>query len=336
MDQTQMDSMFRPKTTPKDFFLEVALIITLYASVISIMTLLFQVIDIAFPDTVSGRMVYGYYNPYSGPVRMAIATLFVIFPVHLLISWIINKGFISNPEKKNLPIRKWLTYLTLFVAGGVIIGDLIALINTFLGGEITTRFAFKVLSIVVVLGFVFGYYLYDLKKDMPSAHRKIFAVAASCLILASIVFGFVYIGSPNKHRNLKFDAQKVSDLQNIQSNVLNYWQTKRSLPENLEALNNPLNWSEVPKDQQTGESYEYIKKGDLSFVICADFNLGTPVGYEPSYNTYYSKYDMAVTVPGAVSGGENWKHDAGRYCFERTIDPELYPKPQPLYQEAVY
>jgi hypothetical protein len=25
----------------------------------------------------------------------------------------------------------------------------------------------------------------------------------------------------------------------------------------------------------------------------------------------------------------NWEHDAGRVCFDRTIDPTLYPKPEP-------
>ncbi|MEK7120975.1 MAG: hypothetical protein AAB840_02690, partial [Patescibacteria group bacterium] len=82
-----------------------------------------------------------------------------------------------------------------------------------------------------------------------------------------------------------------------------------------------------PTDQETGAPYEYQKKGNLIFEICADFNLEIPIGYEYGYNYYGSNYDIAVPSKGVVSGGENWKHDAGRYCFERTIDPELYPEP---------
>ena len=35
------------------------------------------------------------------------------------------------PEKLSLGVRKWLIYLTLFIAGAAVIIDLIVLINTF-------------------------------------------------------------------------------------------------------------------------------------------------------------------------------------------------------------
>ena len=44
-----------------------------------------------------------------------------------------------TPEKRELPIRKWLV-TSAFVAGIAVIVDLIALVNTFLSGEITTLY----------------------------------------------------------------------------------------------------------------------------------------------------------------------------------------------------
>ena len=68
------------------------------------------------------------------------------------------------PEKRNLRIRKWLIYFTLFAAALIIIGDLVALIFSLLGGELTVRFLLKVVTIFFVAGSVFYYYLWDLRR----------------------------------------------------------------------------------------------------------------------------------------------------------------------------
>jgi hypothetical protein len=71
----------------------------------------------------------------------------------------------------------------------------------------------------------------------------------------------------------------------------------------------------VPEDPQTNEAYEYKKTGSLSFEICANFNKASEAVGTPS--VVYPEYVGKV--------GENWQHEAGRACFTRTIDPELYP-----------
>jgi hypothetical protein len=62
-----------------------------------------------------------------------------------------------------------LTYITLFVAAGVLIGDLISLVFNFLGGELTVRFVLKVLTVGVIAGTIFGHYLWDLRKEESGA-----------------------------------------------------------------------------------------------------------------------------------------------------------------------
>jgi hypothetical protein len=36
-------------------------------------------------------------------------------------------------------------------------------------------------------------------------------------------------------------------------------------------------------------------------------------------------YPTVAIDGGYISGSDNWKHDAGKVCFSRTIDPEKYP-----------
>lgn len=70
----------------------------------------------------------------------------------------------SNRSRSSL-IRKWLTYITLYIATGIIVGDLITLVTYVLNGDLTLRFVLKVLVVLVIAGSVFGYYLWDLRTE---------------------------------------------------------------------------------------------------------------------------------------------------------------------------
>src|SRR3989338_2916868 len=91
------------------------------------------------------------------------SSLIVAFPLLVVFTRVMNGRIREEASRMNLAIRKWLLFLTLFVAGAVIAGDLIMLVNTFLGGELTTRFLLKVLAVFIVFGSVFAYYLKDLR-----------------------------------------------------------------------------------------------------------------------------------------------------------------------------
>ncbi|MDP3999222.1 MAG: DUF5671 domain-containing protein [bacterium] len=151
------------KTSPKDIFLHLLAIITLYASAGSFIALIFQYINIFFPDPLEFNS-YALTAAYSS-IRFSIASLIVIFPLYIWTSWHLNKSYQANPSKRNLKIRKWLVYFTLFAAALIIAGDLVALINNLLGGELTWRFVLKVATILLVSGSVFGYYFVDLRKN---------------------------------------------------------------------------------------------------------------------------------------------------------------------------
>lgn len=151
------------KTSPKDVFLHLLAIITLYTSAISFLVLIFQYVNVLFPDPVSPGGYYAVSNYYSR-IRWSLSSLIVVFPVYVLTNWFLNKNYSANPAKRNLWIRKWLIYFTLFAAALIIIGDLVTLINNLLGGELTVRFLLKVLAVLFVAGSVFGYYLWDIRR----------------------------------------------------------------------------------------------------------------------------------------------------------------------------
>lgn len=301
------------KTTPKDFFLHLGSMVMLYVSAISLINLVFQTINYAFPD----QLNY-YVDPYSSGIRWAIAALIVVFPLYILLSWLIEKDIRSVPERANFAIRKWLIYLTLFVAGITVAIDLIVLINTFLGGEVTMRFILKVITVLIVAGGVFGYFIYDLRRvdrTMPGKN-KLFAIGAGLLVLIAIIMGFVIMGSPSAARDIRLDDQRVSELQNIQNQVLFHWQQKGEMPKQLTDLEDSISGYRIPTLPE-GSNYEYRLTGETTFELCAVFNRNSVESSnrpKPSSPMYY---------PSGMS--ENWQHSEGRHCFTRTIDPKLYP-----------
>jgi hypothetical protein len=301
------------RNIPRDLFLHLLAVVTLYWSAVSFVTLVWQYVDYFFPDILN--RYYNYFS-FTGPIRFAVSSLIIVFPVFILVSWFLNKIYAKESQVRESKIRKWLIYLTLFIASLVIIGDLIIVINTFLGGGITTRFILKALSVLLVAGVIFGYYLDDVRREIPTKSAKYFAWATSLLVLIAIVGAFFIVGSPMTARLMQFDQQKISDLQGIQSQIVNYWQRKEILPSSLSDLNDTISGYKVPVDPQNSADYEYNIKdaANLVFELCATFNKS---GNDQYYN---------ASVPMSVGSiAQNWDHTAGRVCFKRTIDKQLYP-----------
>ena len=301
------------KYTAKDFFLHIAVIVLLYTGTIALLNILFNAINTAFPK-VSQYYNYGYYD--SNPLSLPVATLIVIFPLLLILTNILRKSYDEDPSRKEYAVRKWLIYITLFIAGGVLAGDLITVLYYFLDGqELTTGFILKVLSVLVVIGAIFGYYIDDLKDRLGGSRRNMWKVIALVLVIGSIVAGFAVIGSPRTQRLLRYDAQKVTDLQNIQWEVVNYWQQKGALPAKIEDIQNSLSGFIIPTDQQTKAPYEYQKTGEASFNLCAVFNKKSQDS--PAMPEIYLSPTQQINT--------NWYHGTGRVCFIRAIDQDIYP-----------
>ncbi len=309
------------KAGPKDIFLHLLAIIALYVSAGSFIALLFQYINVYFPDIVADGDYWALQSAYSG-IRWSIAVLVVVFPVYIWISWFLGRMYGETPDLKNIKTRKWLLYFTLFAAAVIIIGDLVTLIYNFLQGELTARFLLKILAVGVVAAAVFWHYLLELRQSRPSA--KIFAYPVSAIVLIAVVAGFFVVGSPQEERARKFDERRISDLQMIQGQIINFWQAKEKLPQNLAELSDTISGFIAPQDPETGVGYAYEVADKLNFKLCADFN-------RPSLGEDVSRVSKpAVPYGEPYFGQENWQHQEGHVCFERKIDPELY---RPLPRE---
>lgn len=148
-----------PHLSARDAFVYLVLFTTLYISAYHFGSLLFALIDRAFTDPTDR---YGMFGP---SIRWSVASILIAFPLFLVMSSRIARTLRAQPVKRLSAVRRWLTYLTLFLAAVILIGDLITLVYQVLGGALTARFVLKVLVVGAIAAAIFGYYLWDLRRD---------------------------------------------------------------------------------------------------------------------------------------------------------------------------
>ncbi len=144
----------------REAFTYLLLFATLYTSAYNLAQLFFRIIDYAMPDAADP---VGDYTRQA--IRWSVSSLIVAFPVFAYLSRITEREVTLDPGKRASKVRRWLTYMTLFLAGSFLIGDVIALVYNVLGGELSTRFVIKVVTVAVLAGTTFAYYLLDLRLD---------------------------------------------------------------------------------------------------------------------------------------------------------------------------
>ena len=207
----------RPYLGAREAFLYLVLFASLYTAAISIGNAVFVLINRAFPDA-------AFTSPASvstDVLRWALSFLIVSFPLFLFIQRTVNRMLQKNPELHSSRIRKWLTYMTLFLAAGVLVGDGIAVLYYALGGELGWRFVLKVIVVGAIAGSVFGYYRFDLRRDDADGEnesrrpRLPLALAGgwSVAVMLVVAGGLSVSGSPGRARERILDMERVFQLQ---------------------------------------------------------------------------------------------------------------------------
>ena len=153
----------KPYLSAREAFVYLVLFSTLYVSAFSLGSLLFELIHRAFPDP-SADPAHALAASREA-IRLSISFLVVAFPVFAVVSWTNDRAVRADPSRRLSKVRRWLTYLTLFVGAGILIGVATSIVYNLLGGEMTTRFVLKVLTVGTITGSVFGYFLRDLRKE---------------------------------------------------------------------------------------------------------------------------------------------------------------------------
>jgi hypothetical protein len=298
----------RPYLSARETFLYLVLFVTLYTTAFNVGALLFEAIERWAPDPVRRGFVAVRYSP--DRVRGAVAAVLIAFPIFLALSRLIGRSLARDPEKRSSRIRKWLTYLTLFIAALVIIGDLTYLVSRLLGGELPPRFLLKTLVVFVIAGVTFGHYLGDLRReerDTPGTVRggaTPLARATAVAIFATLALGLVMAGSPGTERQRRVDQQRVEDLRMLSAGVQSYFNEYRALPSALGQLSQlPGGGMSEARDPITGMPYEYQPVDSVRYVLCGNFDTADSTGASSPY----------IEEPGRPRSF--WAHGRGRTCY---------------------
>jgi hypothetical protein len=324
-NQNNMDpNQIKSKESAKDVLLNLGAFIGLYTLITSLISLLFTVIDSAYPQITLG---YDYSISASQSISWPVSVLIVFFPIFIILMWFLERQYRGEPDKQNSLAHKFLSYTTLFISGLVIAGDLVTVVYYFVDGqELTTGFLLKVLVLLVVASSLFIYFVSDLRGKLTIKSRIFWRVLAGVIILGSIIWGFSVLGSPRTQQLLKYDEQKVTDIENLYGQVENYYQIHATLPVSL----SDVGYYTVLTDPQSKQPYEYIKTNETQYQLCAEFNKAssdTNNLQEPSASLY--------------GGQANWNHPAGHFCFTESVNstatqvPVMQPDVQSIINQPV-
>lgn len=274
--------------------------------------IIFQIINKYIADPVNVLRT-SYTCLDSGALRFAIAAIIVATPIYYIATRKINRELFMGNLDKESQIRKWLTYLIIFISSVVIIGWLIAVIYQFLDGEITIKFILKAITVLAVSGTVLSYYWYDIKREITFGEKntviKIYSWTSLIVIIALLIAGTFFVESPQEMRDKKYDRATIELLSKIDGAVNTYHKNNEKLPEDLDDLFLSSTTTSETDRIKTGD-ISYNKISETNYELCADFQT--------------SNKEISDCNPYWLD--EEWQHDTGHQCIEKIInDTELQP-----------
>jgi Domain of unknown function (DUF5671) len=291
-----------------DAFLYLLTFAMLYITVSSMIALYFNYLNYLFPDPAD---IHWNIDAVLEGVRYAIAAIVIGFPLFAVLTVILERAVLREPDSQVPAIRKWLTYLTVFLAAAITVGDVITLLFYFLNGAYTTRFILKTVVLLVIVQVVLCYYFFARRptatSKQPIGLRKFASVAGLVLVVGSVLLGFAMAGSPVTARKRRLDEKRVDDLRAIHQTIQEMTtktdrNTKtvtviRTLPKTLDEVAAFRRTKEAGRkldlvDPRTGAKYAYTITAERTYELCATFELERD-----------QKRDLF------------WNHPAGEYCY---------------------
>ncbi|MDD5527852.1 MAG: DUF5671 domain-containing protein [Patescibacteria group bacterium] len=306
MEQTNAVAAPVKSNAAKFVFLYLLHLVSLGFMTVSFGNVIFQIINKYIPDVVA---------PYMEN-KFAISALLVSIPIFFGVSYLLQKSLFSGELKKDSGIRRWLTYLILFVSFLIFFGWLIYFVNSFLNGEVSVKFILKTITVLAIAAAVFGFYFYDIRRpaveNVKDKVLKIFFIVSLSMVVIVFIASFFTVESPILARDRRLDDQIINNFYSINSCVDQYYRETNKLPANFTVMTAdcPYLTSDNLKDQQSGQPFAYQITGTTTYEICANFrtsNIGTannPQGVYPS---------------GPVVN--NMAHNVGYQCLKNQVYP---------------
>ena len=279
-------------------------------------TLWYQFINKLFPLEVVlyGR---GVTRPYDErAVIWAISSLVILAPTFYVFAAILRKAIGRNEVELDRGVRQWATYIFLSIVAAIMLGDMITAVRYVLNGDYTTRFFLKVLTILVITGWLFSYVWLELRsKDAfaTSTLPRTMGITSAIVMFISVAAAFTLIDSPALAREKSFDRQREYDMQVLQYSVRNFYERHARMPESLEELHGEgYVHKRAMEDPKTGDVYAYRIVNEEEFEICATFATDNREDDEGNYPAYRSIGPY----------GASYRHGAEDTCFtQRAREP---------------
>ncbi len=297
------------------FFYMLSLVALIFMA-LSAGMIVFQIINKNIIDVL--EQFRGHYSP--DQLKFAISALIISAPIFYFTSRQIYKNLFSGALGKDSGVRKWLTYFVLFVSSVVMIGWLIATVNSFLDGELTTKFILKAITAISIAASIFTFYLYDIKREEVVEKKdkviQMYFYGSLAVVIAVFVASLFFVESPAETRNRKLDQRILENFNDIDRAVNDYYYDEKKLPENLDELVSEFNYltNKDIEDPLSKKKYEYKITSDKKYELCAVFRVSNKGEDEIRYNFYKDR----------------WPHDAGYQCIIQKVR-EKNKVIEPLY-----
>lgn len=299
--------------TARELFLYLMLFSSLHVSIVGLGTILYQLINLAFPDP-ADFYGYGYAAMVGGvesKLRSGLASLAVFLPAYLLIDHKIEQLKRADPGQGGSSVRRKLTYLTLYLTIVILMFDASSLVSFWLSGELDKRVLFKCLAIAALGAWVLGRYLGEMTVDEhfdtgQAPRRRLIALALLVsAALAAMVGAAMNIESPGAERRRQADEAREAALGQIDSSIMTYYRAYRKLPASLEEVAR-FQHLKFPRDPETGKSYQYRRKDELAYELCATFREARTV---EDLIAETNPYNVSYSSPAFA------EHPSGEHCF---------------------
>ncbi|QQS58804.1 hypothetical protein IPN35_04335 [Candidatus Peregrinibacteria bacterium] len=276
--------------------------------------LLFSMVHFYFPESTNL-----YSQDFSqDSLKFGIAALLIASPVYFFTTKTLYRFLAEKKLSYESGIRRWLTYVVLFITIATVLGDLVTTLYSFLGGELTIRFLLKSLIILGISGGIFLFYFLDVHTN-DSAFQKmknrVFTGIFWTVVLLPLFWAFTILENPQITRMKKIDENTIALLQSLQYTVEAYAENEKELPKDIESIASPQYGSFSLQDIKD-KNISYTPTSEREYTLCANFERDNQQDNDTSY-----------------FGNGNWSHSAGNFCFSLSvkkdnIGKEFIPTPQ--------
>lgn len=279
--------------------------IVAYSSVLMITGLVINLFSKIMKLFSPGTLSFNYDKIVLSDIRMMVALLILGSIVYFIFTFKIN-SYLKNKElKKDSALRTNLTHALLFICFLGILNYLYWLLMSLLQLEFKFLELLENLFKVFIWYLVFSFYYYDIKRTKIKKKDDVlymFFVLGLCIVIVMIMASvLLLIKLPKDSKNWELDENNNDKINSIVYEIDNYYANNKSLPKNLDILEN------IPKkiliDSNSNKKYKYLITGKNKYQICTSYK---------NDSNHFSNYKPKV-------GGQRMWYISGQNCLDFEI-----------------